>query len=414
MRKLILSAFFMAAGTVLFAQNLNDIQEKISKGKYDEAKEKVDKVLTEPKFQKNANAWYYKGVVYNELAKDTTKKDMDYRMEAFNAFKKYQELDPKNVLMTLEQNGRLFQIYEGYYNQGIAAFNTKNYDKAFSDFKNALTVKDYVYEKKYEINGFSFPAIDTQLVNLAGSAGMLAKQEDAAIPYFAILADAKLKGDDFKDIYPILVDYYGRKNDATNKAKYLAIGQELYPENPYWLASQLEAAGDDKGKRLDMYKELVAKNPNNSDLATDYGVELFNYIYGKDKPANYDERKAELTAALQAAINANPQSAQANFVMTQHISNDIYDMQLDYQAIKGTKPEDVKKKQELNKKIDARYEDLFKFANTAVQQYEKMTDLKAVDKANYRSVLNQMVDYYTMKKQADKAKVYNDKVKNLK
>jgi hypothetical protein len=414
MRKLILSAFFMAASTVLFAQNLDDIQEKISKGKFDEAKEKIDKVLAEPKHQKNANAWYYKGVVYNEIAKDTTKRDMDYRMEAFNAFKKYQELDPKNIMMTLEQNGRLFQIYEGYYNQGIAAFNSKNYEKAFSDFKNALAVKDYVYGKKFEINGFTFPAIDTQLVNLAGSAGMLAKQEDAAIPYFTLLADAKLKGDDFKDIYPILVDYYGRKNDATNKSKYLAIGMELYPTNPYWMQSQLEAAGDDKGKRLTMYKELVAKNPTNADLATDYGVELFNYIYGKDKPADYEQRKAELTTALQNAINTNPESAQANFVMSQHISNDIYDMQLDYAAIKGTKPEDVKKKQDLNKKIEARYEDLFKYANAAVQQYEKMSELKTVEKANYRSVLNQMVDYYTVKKQADKAKLYNDKVKNLK
>lgn len=414
MRKLILSAFFLAAGTALFAQNLNDVQEKISKGKYDEAKEKIDKLLADPKGQKNANAWYYKGVVYNELAKDTTKKDMDYRMEAFNAFKKYQQMDPKNIMMTLEQNGRLFQLYEGYYNQGIAAFNTKNYEKAFSDFKNALAVKDYVYDRKYEINGFSFPAIDTQLVNLAGSAGMLAKQEDAAIPYFQVLADAKLKGDDFKDIYPILVDYYSRKNDATNKAKYLAIGQELYPNNPYWTQSQLEAAGDDKGKRLELLKEMVAKNPTNADLAVDYSVELFNYIYGKDKPANYDERKVELTAALENAIKANPESAQANFVMTQHISNDIYDMQMDYNAIKGSKPEDVKKKQELNKRIEKRYEDLYTYANTAVQQYEKMTNLKAVDKANYRSVLNQMVDYYTVKKQADKAKIYNDKIKSLK
>jgi hypothetical protein len=414
MRKLILSAFFMAAGTALFAQKLDDIQEKINKGKYDEAKVEIDKVLAEPKNQKNANAWYYKGVVYNELGKDTTKKDMDYRMEAFNAFKKYQELDPKNVMMALEQNGRLFQLYEGYYNQGIGAFNAKSYDKAFSDFKNALSVKDYVYGKKFEINGFSFPALDTQLVNLAGSAGMLAKQEDAAIPYFTMLADAKLKGDDFKDIYPILVDYYGRKNDATNKAKYLAIGMELYPNNPYWMQSQLEAAGTDKSKRLDLYKDLVAKNPTNADLAVDYSVELFNYVYAKDKPADYEQRKAELTSALENTIKTNPESAQANFVMTQHLSNQIYDMQMDYNAIKGTKPEDVKKKQELDKKINAQYEDLYKYANTAVQQYEKMPELKAVDKANYRSVLNQMVDYYTMKKQTDKAKVYNDKIKNLK
>jgi hypothetical protein len=414
MRKLILSAFFMAAGTALFAQKLDDIQEKINKGKYDEAKVQIDKVLAEPKNQKNANAWYYKGVVYNELGKDTTKKDMDYRMEAFNAFKKYQELDPKNVMMALEQNGRLFQLYEGYYNQGIAAFNAKSYDKAFSDFKNALAVKDYVYGKKFEINGFSFPALDTQLVNLAGSAGMLAKQEDAAIPYFTMLADAKLKGDDFKDIYPILVDYYGRKNDAANKSKYLAIGMELYPSNPYWMQSQLDAAGTDKAKRLDLYKDLVAKNPTNPDLAVDYSVELFNYVYAKDKPADYEQRKTELTTALENTIKNNPESAQANFVMTQHLSNQIYDMQMDYNAIKGTKPEDVKKKQDLDKKINAQYENLYKYANTAVQQYEKMPELKAVDKANYRSVLNQMVDYYTMKKQTDKAKVYNDKIKNLK
>ena len=52
--------------------------------------------------------------------------------------------------------------------------------------------------------------MDTQL-NLTGSAGMLAKKEDHAIPYFTMLADAKLKGEDFKHIYPIIVDYYNRK-----------------------------------------------------------------------------------------------------------------------------------------------------------------------------------------------------------
>ena len=58
MRKLILSALFFAAATSLSAQNLDDVQEKISKGKYGEAKEKIDKVLADPKNQKSANAWY--------------------------------------------------------------------------------------------------------------------------------------------------------------------------------------------------------------------------------------------------------------------------------------------------------------------------------------------------------------------
>ncbi len=101
MRKIILSAFLVAASTALFAQKLDDIQEKIQKGKFAEARQSIDQVLSDPKNQNTANAWYYKGVVYSELAKDSTKQDMDYNMEAFNAFKKYQELDPKNVMLML-------------------------------------------------------------------------------------------------------------------------------------------------------------------------------------------------------------------------------------------------------------------------------------------------------------------------
>ncbi len=158
MRKLILSAYFLTASIFLFAQKLDEVEDRVKKGKYVEAKEKIDAVLADTKNQKSANAWYYKGKIYNELSKDSLKTDLDYRMEAFNAFKKYQELDPKNIMLTLEQNGSYFQLYEGYYNHGIKAFNQKKYDVAFSDFKNALMVKDYVYDKKYEVNGFKFAA----------------------------------------------------------------------------------------------------------------------------------------------------------------------------------------------------------------------------------------------------------------
>ncbi|MBD0366695.1 MAG: hypothetical protein ICV53_11415, partial [Flavisolibacter sp.] len=70
MRRLLFSVVMIACSTILFAQKeLNDIQENISKGKYTEAKEKIDKYLADPKNQKNANAWYYKGKIYTELAR---------------------------------------------------------------------------------------------------------------------------------------------------------------------------------------------------------------------------------------------------------------------------------------------------------------------------------------------------------
>ena len=76
MRKLIFSALLVAASSVsLYAQNLEDVQEKISKGKYGEAQEKIDKILSESKGQKNANAWYNKAIIYYNLSLDSTRTD---------------------------------------------------------------------------------------------------------------------------------------------------------------------------------------------------------------------------------------------------------------------------------------------------------------------------------------------------
>ncbi|HUQ97168.1 MAG TPA: hypothetical protein VM010_05855, partial [Chitinophagaceae bacterium] len=116
MRKLVFTAFLFASTTAVFAQNLDDVQEKISKQKYADAKVSIDKVLGDAKGQKNATAWYYKGVIYNELAKDSTKDNSAYRKDAYEALKKGQELDPKNVMGELEQNWRLFDIYNFYLN----------------------------------------------------------------------------------------------------------------------------------------------------------------------------------------------------------------------------------------------------------------------------------------------------------
>jgi S-methylmethionine-dependent homocysteine/selenocysteine methylase len=78
MRKLFLAAAFAASVTGTFAQDLKDVQEKISKGKYDEAKEKLDKFLADPKNANNANAYYYKGVINSYFAKTDSTGTLTY------------------------------------------------------------------------------------------------------------------------------------------------------------------------------------------------------------------------------------------------------------------------------------------------------------------------------------------------
>jgi hypothetical protein len=414
MRKLLLSAILLSFGFAVTAQKLDDVQEKISKGKYGEAKEKIDEILKEEKGQKTANAWYYKGVIYNALASDANAAPgIDYRLEAFNALKRYQEMDPKNILMTLEQNARLFQIYEGFFNVGVKHYNEKNYDAAFSTLKNALAVKDYIYGKKFTYGDFAFTALDTQLLDLTGTAALLAKKEDESVPYFTMLADAKLKGDNYKEIYPFLVDYYNRKKDLTNRNKYLAIGSELYPQDDYWLQVQLNDAGEDEVKIFAKYDELLQNNPNSFFLNYNYAVELFNSIYSTDKKlADYKQRQEKLNSLLKRSLELK-NTPEVNLLIARARYNEIYDKEDEVIAIKGTKPEDIKKKQAINAEISKMYDDMLPFAQATYDAYEAKATLKPSETGNFKIAADILSRYYTAKKQTDKAKQYQDKVKSL-
>jgi len=77
----------VASSLTMFAQSLEDVQEKVNKEKYAEAQEKIDKLLLDPKGQKNPNAWYYKGIIYYNLALDSTRIKKDYRTEEFKAIR---------------------------------------------------------------------------------------------------------------------------------------------------------------------------------------------------------------------------------------------------------------------------------------------------------------------------------------
>lgn len=414
MRKLLLSTLFVAAIATANAQNLDDVQEKISKGKWDEAKEKIDKILADPKNQSKANPWYYKGKIYSELARlDSAGTMGNLSTEAFQAFKKYQELDAKNMLMTLDQNVGYFQLYDMHYNRGIRNYNKKDYATAYNDFRNALNIEGYVVQKGFEYNGFKFPSLDTQLVNLTATAAYLAKKEDEAIPYYEKLAEARLKDKDYKEVYGLLADYYLKKKDP-KADKYLQLGKELFPDESYWISLEFGDVGDDKDKKMARYEEMIQKYPNSALLTLDYAIEMFNYTYSfEKKPADYTARQEKVSSALEKAISVQPNSALAHYVMSQHIYNQIYDQEEALRAIKGTTAADVAKKKEINAKIDKKFEELYTYSQKAYDLYGAEASMKAQDKANYRKVINQLIDYHQKKKQADKVTALQAKLKTL-
>ncbi|MDB5205076.1 MAG: hypothetical protein JWR72_151 [Flavisolibacter sp.] len=448
MRKFFLAAAFAASVTGTFAQDLKDVQEKISKGKYDEAKEKLDKFMADPKNSNNANAYYYKGVINNYFAQTDSagKLTFDASQEAFNAYKKTLELEPKNPLMTIDQNMGLFQLFDMQYNKGIKAYNNKSYDDAYKHFEKAVALQDYIKGKQFSLPSYSPPALDTQLVNLTASSAYLAKKEDVAIPYFERIANAKVQGKDFKEVYALLSQYYLKKNDQANATKYISLGKELYPDEDYWLSLEFGKVGSEednvkldnlraelnkattpaaktdlqnqihaiedkqKGAKLQRYEELLQKYPNNAALSMDYAIELFNntYVYDK-KPADYTARQARLQTSLDKALSLNSNSGIGFFIQSQHYYSQIFDLEDARRALKTNSAADVAKRKDLTAQIDKKYEDLMTASQKAFDIYSTQTDLKSQDKVNYRKVTDQLIDYYTRKKMTDKVAFYQSK-----
>jgi hypothetical protein len=236
---------------------------------------------------------------------------------------------------------------------------------------------------------------------------------DSAMNYYKILADAKLNAPDYIEVYQLLVDYYGKKNDVANKSKYLALGKELYPTSDYWYDVDLSPLTADKPKLIAKYEELMPNNPSSYYLAYNYAVELFNYLYANDnKPADAATYQSKVEPAIANAIKVKS-GPEANLLMVRYLSEQIYKLEDQSRAIKSTKPEDVKKRQALITQTNTLWDKLAPYAQEAFNGYTAKTDLKGFEKGNLKFVSNVLIDYYTMKKDAAKVKTYQDKMKEL-
>ena len=141
MRRLLLTGFLAAAGMGLFAQSVDKAKDLLKSNKLPEAKAEIDKALTVDKNQKNSEAWYTKLKIYNALAAtDATRAQYpDARDQAFEALKKYVDVDDKKLLL-LQMDGYkpVNEIYQGYFQIGANDYNGAKYKEALANFTGAL------------------------------------------------------------------------------------------------------------------------------------------------------------------------------------------------------------------------------------------------------------------------------------
>ena len=229
-------------------------------GELDNAKEAIDPTITHEKTMGEAKTWYFRGLIYQALYETKEEKykalhDNPLQI-AYESFAKTLELDDKNyhtdmTLRYLDIQGKQF------VNEGILAYNAKDYAKALKAFENTLEICKIEQIKRTDTLAIYYAGACAQEV------GDLAKSEK----------------------------YYR-----------MAIAADYKAEAAYVRMERMYAAAEDNEKAFAILKEGREKYPENQTMITDE----VNVYLGQDK-------HAEAVGALAAAIKGEPDNASLHF-----------------------------------------------------------------------------------------------------
>ncbi len=395
MKKYVLATMMVLGNLYATSQELpKEIRFNIELKQFDKAKDALDKYIADPKNAASPIATYYKAYVYSALARDTKKTTVESKTlndEAFVALKKYTELDSKAPLTKEESNSTLFNIYYSYYDLGIKLYNEKNFAESYNLFKSSLDVHDYGITNKLDgPNNLKFAVHDTDLVwNLAVLANEL-KKKDEALVYYKKIADADLSDEKYVSAYEEMILKAKREKNTEQFAKYIASAKKHYPiDIPYWEMKEIEfALGDLQDEALlNKYEELTKSLPNNYVVFYNYAIEIDKFLdteasKGKDINAyrNKIEELYKKAVSIKSTLEGNLQLANLYYSKTFDIDERIA-------KIKGTKPAELKVKNDLIAESKANMLASIPYAEEAVKILGTYKEYKFADKSNYKLAL---------------------------
>lgn len=433
MKKVIFAGLFLMATGCLFAQDLKKAKSYYEKKELDKAKTEVDALLL--KTPNDPQGLYLKSKIYGALASSEQFKNLvtDGRLEAFEAFKKALAVDKGNILLldlTKDQYKPIFDLYTGYYDAGVAAFNLgasgnkAEFATSYNNFLNADYVGRYIFSKQWALT-----EIDTNLVLIIGKSALNAGKKEQAELYFKKLADAKIvatkdDNESFALPYQWLTGYYFdltakdtnqvlKKEHIDALFRYAALGRQYFPKDDYYDAVLLDYYRDNKDNDalFKKYAEMVSLYPDSMQYHFNYANDAFTYVYGQDegkKVENKDALLKTIGTELNKSLSLKPNDVNTNWLLGQYYLNTGIDVREKAIAIKGTKPEDVKAKADLNAQAKDIFSKGIPYTDKALKLLEDHGYKKA-DKSKYKSITDLMQRIYKSLNQLDKIKIYQEK-----
>ncbi len=230
MKKLLLLSMIAVATLGSKAQDFKKVNTVLVLNKMEDAKVELDKMSADPKALAKTEYWYYRSRIYANLGKEakTAAKYPTAIQEADGAFKKLATLDPAYVMVKDKGNDGIFDMYSYGYNNGIRAFNEKKWDSSCAYFSYAVAYSDILFQNKMTKD--QNMAFDTTSLLYAGFSAQNAQKVAEAIKYYSRLADAKVGGEGYVDIYKYLVITFMNEKKEESFRKYVALSKQVFPK----------------------------------------------------------------------------------------------------------------------------------------------------------------------------------------
>ncbi len=349
MKKLILGTFalfltissFAQSGKVISAYNYleeynrpsetNSAKTKGDPKNLEEAAKNIDIAIADPSTSGSSKAWWYRAKIYQTIGVEPTLATA-YPKASLEAIKSYQKLkeinDPKfkdwsDVYVYLQVIGN------NLFNDGVTAYQKKNYHDAYTFFSSVADAQDILIAKGQKTN----PELATKALGNAGLSAEYDNDYATAITTYKRLLPTSTDS----KVYISLVSLSKKAKDIESAKKYTDEALAKYPSDKELLIDKINFYMAD-GKFADAITYLqkaAEQDPKNEQLQAAMGIA---YEQIKDT--------ANARKVYENLLTLNPNSFEGNYGLGGMIFNSHKPLQEKMNAL-GAAKEDIKKYEEM-------------------------------------------------------------------
>ncbi len=385
MKNLILmGSFLLLTGTYAGAQGVAVTNAFINHkdGKLDKAKEEIDKAITNDKTKAEAKTWYFRGLIYRDIANSPLPAykalSSNALGEAYTSYKKAMELDTKKGEYYKSSKNDIDNLWGMAFNDGVLKYQNKQYAEAVASYDLAGQIK---------------PGDTTTILYTAYAAEAAQNFDRVKQAYRELFAMGYKK----PEMYRTLAGYERSAGKNDEAMKVIEEGRKAFPQDKTLAIDEL-AMISQQGKLADAQskiEEAIKLDPKNASLYATLGSLQDQAAADAKRPAaERAELKQKSMANYQKTLELDPNNVDANFNLGVYYYNEGVAIN------KKVNNMTLNEYNKTGKKLEAQAKELY---SKALPYFEKVYSLQPDDKA-IRQSLKRVYVGLGRKADADKIK----------